>query len=784
LKGRFGSIVIPALLVLFAAALYLPRLRDTPLYVTPDEVFSALTAHSVATTGRDLNGRFMPLYFQLPDSFETRMWYQPVVVYAIAASLKILPFSEAAIRLPAALAAILDVLLAYCVARVLFRNEAVAVAAGVLLALTPAHFADSRVAMDHHAFLPFILGWLLCLLMYLERNKPSFLFAAGLVLGVGLFTYIASYAFMPLYLALTCVVLFRRKEALARYGVLAAGFLIPVLVGAAFVAVHPDVIGDTLWRYQRDKPQTAGSVTLLRGFLGFDRIARAASVYWSFWQPRLLFVNGPRSVWVAGQFLIPIAGLFVAGTLRTLRRPDAILMVILAGLLIAPIPASIVGEPEVIRRAAAVMPFGVLFAVAGLDYLWTAETPTTRRVVFVLMWAAVIVIAAVYHDDLPHAQALVRAATVPLAVTGLAVLVDPGALRRLRMPQVALVALAVIAATHLAYALRDEAVTGGVILLAAISLAALFEHQPALLNRRPLAVVGLIAFAAAHFMYVYVDYGQPQRVGRIPASLVILASRVIVSSVAVLAAILAASRLAARPSAAAKASAEQVLARSEPVEPRAGRHGWLVPFWLVGTQLAYFAIDHYSGVGFRAAYAAVMLVSAFGLAALVRGGLHSRVGLGPIALAGLLTVAVMQFTPFYRDYFAGFRARGNPQPASARVAFEPVIARTADRPVPAIYLGWPYALGDLYWEFYLIKHHREDLRSRTIAELDFKPERIRELPAGSLVVTSSSPHIDAAIDDMTKRGELAARALIKDADGTPIFWILEAAGPRAHAPRG
>src|SRR6185436_9815697 len=220
LNVRSGSIVIPALLAVFAGALYLPR-RDIPRYLAPDEVFSALSAQSVAATGRDLNGRFMPLYFQLPDSFETRMWYQPIVVYAIAATVKVLPFSQSNVRLPMALAAVADILLAYYVGRILFGSQAVAAAAALLLALTPAHFSDSRVAMDHHAFLPFILGWLLCVLLYLERRHRYFLFGAGLTLGVGLFTYIASYILMPAFALMTAAVLFWRREPLRAYAALA-----------------------------------------------------------------------------------------------------------------------------------------------------------------------------------------------------------------------------------------------------------------------------------------------------------------------------------------------------------------------------------------------------------------------------------------------------------------------------------------------------------------------------------------------------------------------------------
>ncbi len=260
--------------MIVAGALYLPR-RDIPSYLAPDEVFSALTAHSVAETGRDLNGRFLPLYFQLPDSFETRMWYQPIAVYAMAASVKVLPFSESTVRLPMTIAAIIDILLAYCIGRVLFRNEVLAVAAAVLLMLTPAHFSDSRVAMDHHSFLPFVLGWLLCLLLDLERQRPALLFGAGLILGIGLFTYIASYVLMPVFALFTAVVLYRRHESLRVYALLAGGFLLPVSIGALYIAAHPAVVTDTLWRYQRQQTRDAGGLSLAHSLL--DRVAKIGS---------------------------------------------------------------------------------------------------------------------------------------------------------------------------------------------------------------------------------------------------------------------------------------------------------------------------------------------------------------------------------------------------------------------------------------------------------------------------------------------------------------------------
>ena len=89
-------------LILWARAaglwLYATRLELSPIYLAPDEIIIALHAHAIASTGHDLNGRFLPLYIQIND----RSWYQPIIVYSTALFLKALPFSEAALRLPTA----------------------------------------------------------------------------------------------------------------------------------------------------------------------------------------------------------------------------------------------------------------------------------------------------------------------------------------------------------------------------------------------------------------------------------------------------------------------------------------------------------------------------------------------------------------------------------------------------------------------------------------------------------------------------------------------------------
>ena len=56
-----------ALVVLSAGALYFWRLSSAPVYLGGEEARFGIHAHAIATTGRDLNGRFLPLFIRLDE---------------------------------------------------------------------------------------------------------------------------------------------------------------------------------------------------------------------------------------------------------------------------------------------------------------------------------------------------------------------------------------------------------------------------------------------------------------------------------------------------------------------------------------------------------------------------------------------------------------------------------------------------------------------------------------------------------------------------------------------
>src|ERR1700730_14573257 len=180
-----------------------------PVYIGGDEARFATVASAIASTGRDLAGIRLPLFFHLSDSLAEEggtRWYQPVLFYLMALAFRFLPVTEQSMRLPTAVIGVLDVFLIYAVARRLLGDRRWAAVAALLLALSPAHFIFGRQALDYICPLPFVLGWLWCVMVAVETGSLWMSFASGVILGVGCYSYIASWALMPLLLLLTWAV--------------------------------------------------------------------------------------------------------------------------------------------------------------------------------------------------------------------------------------------------------------------------------------------------------------------------------------------------------------------------------------------------------------------------------------------------------------------------------------------------------------------------------------------------------------------------------------------------
>jgi 4-amino-4-deoxy-L-arabinose transferase-like glycosyltransferase len=260
-----------ALVLVLASALYFRSLGTAPVSIGGDEARFATVAWSIATTGRDPAANRLPLFFHMSESLSGgdagARWYQPLLFYLMALVFRVVPVGEGAMRIPTAVIGIADVFLIYCVARQLFGDRFWAAMTALMLAFSPAHFIFSRQALDYICPLPFVLGWLWCLLTALETGSVWLTLCAGLLLGAGFYSYIAAWVIMPLLLLLTWVAAFQSKQAAWR-GALAAtiGFALPVVAVAPWLWRHPEMWRDIVGRY---KVYDARHLSLLQGAKDF-----------------------------------------------------------------------------------------------------------------------------------------------------------------------------------------------------------------------------------------------------------------------------------------------------------------------------------------------------------------------------------------------------------------------------------------------------------------------------------------------------------------------------------
>ena len=159
--------------------------------------------------------------------------------------------------------------------------------------------------------MPFVLGWLWCLDAFMRTRRTTFAMLAGLILGVGCYSYIASWGVMPMLLMLTWLAgVARRASARARSLLSAIAFAVPVSLAPVWIAFHPEMIHDTLARYGTSRP---------------SREVGALPTYLTLIDPLVWFVRGGPSLTTStarsGFVLLPVAVLLASGLVALVAAP-------------------------------------------------------------------------------------------------------------------------------------------------------------------------------------------------------------------------------------------------------------------------------------------------------------------------------------------------------------------------------------------------------------------------------------------------------------------------------
>jgi 4-amino-4-deoxy-L-arabinose transferase-like glycosyltransferase len=347
-----------ALITLLAFGLRVYRQGIVPPSLYWDEVSIGYNAWSIATTGRDENGARLPFFFKAFGDYKL-----PGYVYSLAPLLKVTGPTPWAVRFPAALYGTLTVLLTFFLVRELFKVR-VAVLTTLLLAISPWHLHFSRAGFEAVGGLFFQVAALTALLK--ARRKPYLLIVSVFLAAAAMLFYPTQRLFLPLMYLVVFWLEGRQRQPSKRW--LAISIIVAAIV---FVPLGVKFFSPAGRARARQVSITADSSP---GDEFIDAAFRAGNPRWArlFYNPRaaylrlfvanytshfslpFLFTNGdaegrhgPRGMGLMELWQLPF---LLGGLAVVLRRLDFGSKVVLAWLVLAPLPAGLtVNAPHALR---------------------------------------------------------------------------------------------------------------------------------------------------------------------------------------------------------------------------------------------------------------------------------------------------------------------------------------------------------------------------------------------------------------------------------------------------
>lgn len=364
--------IIFLLIVLLSAILRFYKLDAIPPALSWDEVANGYNAYTIANFGRDEWGKVFPLSFK---SFEDDK--HPVHIYLTALSVRFLGLSEFSTRFPAALFGVLNVVVLFFLARIIFGSFLVGLLSALFLAISPYNIQFSRFNHEaNFALFFFMLGFLLFLKGVQENRK--FLPWGFLSFGISLLSYHPSKVVVPPLILLLIIFFFKDLLKIKKYFLLA---LLALLLIFMLMIFDKALLGGARIKQTSINQDKIIKTTLFKKtnneFLGRMEIT-FKQYLWHF-EPKYLFETGSSnskfSIQTVGQFyksdalflVIGFIGLIAGILFRSHLRKKLLILMIWA--LLSPLPSSLVEEAPHAARAGFMMGSWLLISAYGFYLL-------------------------------------------------------------------------------------------------------------------------------------------------------------------------------------------------------------------------------------------------------------------------------------------------------------------------------------------------------------------------------------------------------------------------------
>ena len=268
------------------------------------------------------------------------------------------------------LACVAAVALTYAVAASLLASRILGLLAAAIFALTSLVWQQASVAPATVYPFPLVLGWLLCMSLFVSSRQWWWAAAAGMCLGAGVYISPAAAVMMPVYVAVTLAVLVPSRDFSFRdVAVFAGAFAIVSIPQLFYWLTNSDdfrAIVKAHHLYDADRFTVLQGIREITSWVG---MTARSEVYWDYLNPAFLFVTGRVLPWPL-VVLLPVGVYYVL-----LGQASLLLTLTTVALAASPFAASLTAEAPAPGRITWIIPFAVIIAVFGVRQLMQLRVP-------------------------------------------------------------------------------------------------------------------------------------------------------------------------------------------------------------------------------------------------------------------------------------------------------------------------------------------------------------------------------------------------------------------------
>lgn len=194
------------LIVILGIFLRFYQLDRFPVHLNHDEISQFYDAISIAQTGKDIYGNFLPTIFESVHDFKS-----PFYTYVTSFFYLLFSGGEVTIRLPGALFGSLIIPAVFIFVLKLLKNVNVALVSAFLTAIAPFEIFFSRKSFENVAGILFMLLGFSFLLIFIEKKTHiRWFYFSSFSFAMGMYTYFSHAILIPL-LILSFLIIFRRE---------------------------------------------------------------------------------------------------------------------------------------------------------------------------------------------------------------------------------------------------------------------------------------------------------------------------------------------------------------------------------------------------------------------------------------------------------------------------------------------------------------------------------------------------------------------------------------------